>query len=239
VRLLAGLALAALAGCNAAPDTPAPTASASEAAPDSAAARLLTTQIEPPQAGPFAPRDTCGGLDGAYQFRLELAEAAQKRDAAALTALAAPGIKLDFGEGSGPALLRERLAVPEWQLWEALDAILPLGCAVSGEGALVMPSYFDQDIGDRDPYSLFVVLGSKVPLRAEARPEGKVLRELSWDGVELTDFDGEVGPWEAARTADGTKGFVEGAKLRSLLDYRLLAEKGKQGWKLTAFVAGD
>ena len=34
--------------------------------------------------------------------------------------------------------------------------------------------------------------------------------------------------------------FIENARLRSVIDYRLIAERGgKQGWRITALIAGD
>ena len=40
--------------------------------------------------------------------------------------------------------------------------------------------------------------------------------------------------------ADGSRGFVATAKLRSILDYRLIADKAEGGeYRITALIAGD
>src|SRR5690606_28786618 len=79
VRLVAGLMLAVLAACSDAAEpvdgewaiTPDPKTLVSSA---SAAETLLTRytgphQSQPQQGGPYAPRDDCGALDGAWEFR--------------------------------------------------------------------------------------------------------------------------------------------------------------------------
>ena len=44
---------------------------------------------------------------------------------------------------------------------------------------------------------------------------------------------------ERLKTADGKEGYVATDKVRSLLDYRLLATKVNNEWRITAFLAGD
>lgn len=269
MRLIAGAALVALAACSGAaePEEPeeaqtsvdasAPATSeelpAQAAAPPVSAGEALLTSLtwsgldgEGP-SGPFAPRDDCGDAEGAYEFRIALADAVIARDADALVALSSPNIKLDFGGGEGREELRRRLSEPGWLLWEELAEVLPLGCAVGSGGWLTIPWHFAQDIGQHDPYALEIVLGDHVPLRRQASMDGEVLRFLSWEGVERLsyyrelsqeDFDPEI--FELVTTADGTEGFVERARLRSLIDFRMIIERGDSGeWELRSFLAGD
>jgi hypothetical protein len=257
VRPLAAIALLALAACSQAtepePDeATAPAVAASPAAPSKSAAEALITkytwpgpndprQSHPKEDGPFAPRDDCGELDGAYEFRLALAEAVLAKDTDALLALAAPDIKLDFGGSEGHAEWRSRLAVSEWRQWEALAAILPLGCEVNEDGGLTLPWYFAQDLPLADPYMAMMVIGEGVPLLAGPGEGSKAVAQLSWDVVTLDpdEFDGELGPVAKVQTLNGKSGWIAAEHLRSFLDYRLIAEKGAQGWRITAFVAGD
>jgi len=40
-------------------------------------------------------------------------------------------------------------------------------------------------------------------------------------------------------TRDGRAGYVDAGKLRSLVDYRVVADKTDSGWKIMAIIAGD
>jgi len=101
--------------------------------------------------GPFAPRDTCGDLEGADAFRQSLAEAVEARDVDGFLALAAEDIKLDFGGGAGRAELKQRLTGKDWKLWDEFDALLALGCAANKQGGITIPWYFEQHIDKVDP----------------------------------------------------------------------------------------
>jgi len=243
MRLLAVLPLALLASCGEAEDAGKP-AERGNAAPavgekQASARALLVSLTEPRRQGRYAPRDECGAAPGAEEFRLRLADAVARRDAAALVALSDPHIRLDFGGGSGTAELRNRLAAPGWELWSALENLLPLGCAVDPQGGIIMPWYFLQDFGERDPYSLLVVRGEGVPMLAAPRKNAQVLARLSWEAVELAESTDDVSPYAKVSDYNGVDGYIAWDRLRSLIDYRLIAEKGEEGWKLTAFVAGD
>lgn len=190
--------------------------------------------------GRFAPRDECAALPGAKEFRTALAEAAHRRDAEALVALADPQVKLDFGEGAGRAELRRRLAGEQGaELWSALGALLPLGCAVQ-EGRLVLPWFFAQDLGDDDAYDLLLVTGEAVPLRTGPSAQAPPQASLSWTLVEPAAGFDPAEPFQQVRLTDGrATGYVETARLRSPIDYRLIASRAGEGWAIEAFIAGD
>ena len=230
----------ALAACG--QDEP---ASEPSAAPASIAAGKIaaaepipTSSATAPSTGPFAPRDDCAATPGAKQFRAALSEAVRRRDAAALVALADPAVRLDFGDGAGREELRQRLAgTKSGELWEELAAILPLGCALQ-EGALVMPWHFAQEFDD--PYAVMIVTGAKVALRKEPAADTAPLTTLSWQAVELVGGLQTDKPFQRVKVPGGPTGWVATGELRSVLDYRLLANRDKRGdWKITAFVAGD
>ena len=192
----------------------------------------------PVTTGRFAPLETCNRLPGAAAFRAALASAVRRRDGAALAALASPAIRLDFGEGAGTAELRRRLAGGEGRkLWRELDRILPLGCAVQQRN-LVMPSVFAYDFGDTDPFDVMVVTGTRVPLRAAPSASARPLRLLSWAAVKPLSGDDFEKPFRRVQAGRQT-GYVEAARLRSPLDYRLVVSRSRGVWKIDAFVAGD
>lgn len=198
--------------------------------------KYLASFTSPRQLGPYAPRDECSALTGATEFREKIAAAVLARDADAFAALAARDIRLDFGGGSGVAELRNRLAAPEQELWRALRNLMPLGCAANSQSTLTIPWYFAQDVAVDDPYLAMIVRGVGVPLRNTPAADGRILARLSWDVVEVQE---SPGAFTQVRTTDGTTGYIESSRLRSLIDYRLIADRRDGEWKIVALLAGD
>lgn len=249
MRILAGLALAALAACSS-PEEPLAEADQDDAVPfelpdpvgdaELEAPRFLASLTDPRQSGRYAPRDECAGMEGASQFRTDLAAAVLARDPDALAKLAHPDIKLDFGGGEGIEELRQRLSNPAWELWSALENVLPLGCAPNSRDGMTIPWYFAQEIPGGDPYMLLIVRGEDVPLLARPDAGSTVLAQLSWEAVEMQpDANGEGGAFAKVSAPGGQQGYIAWDSLRSLIDYRLIASHGEDGWQITAFVAGD
>lgn len=256
------IAALALAGCGSDPaPPPATSAEASAAAsappaplpdpepePEPAATTSAPAAAPPPPPAPrYAPRDACAAQPAWPAFHKALVAAIRARDADALAALAAPDIALDYGGGSGTAELKRRLADPQRGLWAELAAILPLGCAIEG-GLAAMPWVFWNVPPDIDSYSAMLVLGDDTPLLEKS--DGKTARPeeaapvaggpVGWAlvAIDPMDFDARA-KTTRVRLEDGRKGWIETARLRSLLDYRLIAESKDGQWRLTAFIAGD
>lgn len=192
----------------------------------------------------YAPRDECADDVGADSFRTALAAAVAERDTAMLLPLFAEDAILDFGGGSGRELLRERLDDPDYGLWEALEALEPLGCAKGPEGGMVMPWLWAQDLGEGDAFSVLYVIGQDVPVyRDAAGPE--IIDHLSWNLVGWSAYIEQTEEEPGAERAKvvlegGSTGFIARNRLRPLLDYRLLAEPAPDGQlRVTAFIAGD
>lgn len=188
--------------------------------------------------GPYAPRDTCGDLQGAADFREKLAEAVATRDAKAFVALAAEDVKLDFGGGTGRAELTKRLTDKQWKLWDELDQLMALGCAANGQGGITIPWYFEQHIDKVDQTNGMLVTGENVPLLPAPDKKAKPVKAISWDVVELKALKPDD-PFQQVTTTDGTQGYVATDKLRSLLDYRLLASSRNGEWSVVSLVSGD
>lgn len=190
--------------------------------------------------GRYAPRDDCIRLPGARDFRAALARVVARRDAAGLADLADPAIRLDFGGGAGRDTLRRTMSGPEGEArWQALARIMPLGCAV-GEGELAMPALFAQDLGDLDPFDLFLATGARVPVYAGADGSGPPVGTLDWQLVRPLGSSDPRQPFQLVGLIGGDlRGYVASARLRSPVDYRLIASRRGGGWKLTTFVAGD
>ncbi|WP_374409283.1 hypothetical protein [Pelagerythrobacter sp.] len=189
--------------------------------------------------GTYAPRDECAGLPGADAFRAALGRAVEARDADALAKLAAPDVKLDFGGGAGTAELRGRLDGDAPNLWDELDTLLTMGCAADGRASMTIPWYFAQEIDAVDPMMGMIVTGENVPLRLEPASEADVLEPVSWDVVELVDGLEPEAPFQHVATTKGKRGYIATDRLRSLIDYRLMASSRDGKWSITSFVAGD
>ena len=122
--------------------------------------------------------------------------------------------------------------------------MIRLGCALSEDGGLAMPYYWSYQPGDVDPYGIMLVTGERVPLYATQNGD-HVVSHLSWEFVDLIAYDEIVNSVENAermqiRRRNGKRGYVAKDKLRSLIDYRLLAERDEAGnYRMTIFVAGD
>lgn len=211
----------------------------------SLAAALLagSAAAAPPPRRPaaaFTPLETCNRLPGVAQFRAALIRAIRARDTAAFVALSAPRVKLDFGDGAGRAELRKRLSGADGRkLWAELDRIVPLGCAVQGRN-LIMPSIFEHEWGDVDPFDVMVVTGANVTLRAGPSATARPIRTLSWALVEpLSADDFEKAFRQVKVHGGGPTGYIAANLLRSPLDYRMVASRVQGQWKIDAFLAGD
>ena len=215
-----------------------------ENAPSENVAEQATNVVAPtptPTAfakGRFAPRDECGELEGAPDFRNRHAEAVRLRDASTVAALAADEVQLDIGGGAGAAELQKRLNEPGGELWKELDELLTLGCAANDQGGITIPWIFDQDIGDADPYFSMLVMGEDEPVHETASASSKEVGKVSWDLVETVDYQPDR-TMQQVKLADGKTGFIATEKLRAVIDYRLLASSRNGKWSITSFIAGD
>lgn len=229
-RLLAPALLLACAACS----------------PENAPAEQIKKEAEkivaptptPVAEGRFAPRDTCGKVPGADEFRAALVAAVRSRDTDALVELSARDIKLDFGGGEGVEELRTRLDDSSWGLWGELEELIQLGCSANRQGGITIPWYFDQNLGNVDPSAAMLVTGEDVPVIEAPDPTSDRIGAVSWDLVEIPSLEPDRA-YQQVKLADGTTGFVATGKLRSVIDYRLIASSRNDRWRITNFIAGD
>ncbi|MDJ0641251.1 MAG: hypothetical protein QNJ15_00405 [Erythrobacter sp.] len=195
----------------------------------------------PASAEHLFPRNECAALPGADRFQMRLVTAVANRNADMLRPIVDPQIKLDFGGGEGWDLFKARLEAGEYDLWAELDKVIRLGCADAYRGSMAMPYYWPKDLGFDDPYSTYVATGDDIPLLAEPREDARQLRLLNWESVEVP----RTQPYEdgqrfvAIRTRAGEAGFAELDRLRSQIDFRMIAERREGQWRITVFIAGD
>lgn len=220
---------------SAAPETPAPASASAEASTASEPAAPLL------KAASYPPRDECAALPGWAEFRGKLEKAVATHDAEALAALSDPNVQLDFGGGQGLAELKQRLngqSEFDYKLWDQIAALLPLGCGFK-KGEAFLPWIYWNAPEIADPYSAMLVLGNDVSVRANASPTSPVVARLNWALVTIAEGTDPTESIVQVNLPDGRAGYMEGAKLRSLIDYRLIAERGKKGWRIVSIIAGD
>ncbi len=189
--------------------------------------------------GQYAPRDECQDTPGAEDFRKQLETAVEAKDADLLAALAAPDVKLDFGGGSGTSVLRSRLDAKEQDLWSELSDLVKLGCAVNPQGGITIPWYAAKPIDGVDPNTDMLVTGEDVPVRKDLDKASPVIAKVSWNFVRLVDGLQPEDAFQKVRFAKDQTGFIATDKLRSPLDYHLIASSRDGKWSFTSLVAGD
>lgn len=197
--------------------------------------------VPPNKPGDFAPRDECSSLPGVGALIAALREAVARRDARALAGLASDDVLLDYGGGAGRAELVKRLSGAEGgALWRELDQVLALGCARFEDGDIVLPWIFAQDLGDVDPYDAVLATGRDVPLFRKPGMKGKPFARLNWQlVVHQSGVKTPGGVMRVSAISSPIEGYAPAARLRSIIGYRLTASRKGDGWKVTAFIAGD
>jgi hypothetical protein len=190
-------------------------------------------------AGPgWAQGASCPGLPGPRSAPpadlarvLEaLRRAVLARDAAAVRAIAAPDIVLDFGGTAGADGMR--LDGPDAPGWAGLRKVLMLGCAPTG----AVPPGWECPGAAPDEGSVLVPVRN-LRLRARPDPEAPVLALVS---CRVLQRDGEGSPgWVPVRLPDGRRGYLPAQLVRAPGDHRALFERREGGWRMTYFVAGD
>lgn len=228
-----------------APSVPEPSPSPTLALPVKPTPEAPMTPADTAAALPaiaLPPRDDCAALPGWSAFAARLAAAVKARDAAALAALSSPDVTLDYGGGHGPAELQKRLSAPAGQaVWTDLARILPLGCAVQGD-LVVLPWFFWNVPDEVDPGMTMLVTGQGVPLRAKPSDTAEEVDKLDWSLVTIatTPAYNPAARYTAVITGKPQrKGYIETARLRSLLARRIIAERKGEDWRISALVAGD
>ncbi len=202
-------------------------------APPSAPAHL-------PSIGKVRPLDEAARDPQFAAFRDSLLRIVARRDTTALLAIVAPEIKSSFGGNDGLAGFREqwRLGQPDSKLWSVLDDVLRHGGRFSGAESFWAPWTFLALPDSLDAFEHLIIRDSAVVVRETAGPASAVLGLLSYDIVRAGEYDPEAA-WRAIALADGRRGYVAVAQIRSPVDYRAGFTRRDGRWWLVILVAGD
>jgi hypothetical protein len=190
--------------------------------------------------GRLPPVEQCSGDRGFVQFRNRLKQVVARKDRAALLAMLAPDVMIDFGGGAGREEFARRWSFDPNEygnVWTQLQTMLKLGCT-SAEGASLIPSLSEQlnDHGADEVFELRLVLpGAK--LYRESGNEHTAAPIAAWSLATAVESAGDL--WTRIRLADGREGLVSDDVLYEPLGYRMVVQKRSGRWMITVFVAGD
>jgi hypothetical protein len=195
----------------------------------------------PAQALPnsLPPVEQCGQDPGFAKFRGALKQAVQRKDRDALLRMLSPHVLVNFGGGTGPKALAEAwdFSPDSHGIWDQLETMLQMGCARDG-GARLIPSLILQlePYADDDLYDVRLSLpGAK--LFKEPGVEASAIVVAPWTFVAATNTSGDL--WTGVKLPDGSTGWISDDELYETIGYRLVIEKLRGKWMITAFVAGD
>lgn len=185
------------------------------------------------------PVEQCGGDRSFTKFRDTLRQVVQRKDRDALLRMLSPKVLVNFGGAVGPKAFAE-----EWDfdphshgIWDQIETMLRMGCGRDG-GARLIPSLILQLDPDADEgvYDMRLVLpGAKLFTKpGVAAGAGAV---ASWTVATATNTSGDL--WTGVRLPDGRSGWIADDDLYEPIGYRMVVEKLRGKWMITAFVAGD
>ncbi|HEU5482548.1 MAG TPA: hypothetical protein VFU80_05605 [Sphingomicrobium sp.] len=203
---------------------------------------LLASMAVPARSAPatLAPIEHCYEDSSFTAFREALKAAVAKKDREAFLAMVAPDVLVNFGGASGPNAFAEEWsfdATEHGNIWDQLGTMLKLGCALSDDGARIIPSFLMQmDSDDEDPFDAVVILpGAK--LYRETGVESDDPSTVPWTLAPVTSRAGDL--VTGVRLPDGREGYISDDELYPPLGHRMVIEKRDGKWMITAFVAGD
>lgn len=212
---------------------------------------LLVLAVPSAHAEPltYPPFDDAGQQPTFKAYRDKLLAAIAKRDAAAVVAMASPDVELSFGGDNGRETLRQWLTAPDSEAyWVSLERVLKEGGTFQDKLFIAPWTFHYVAPETMDIYSVAIVAGKNVRLRAEPSTSGSVVRALSYEVVEMPPYDqsredrvtNSTGrEWLRVRTTKGEEGWMASEFLRFLIDYRAGFQHTPQGWQMIFFVAGD
>lgn len=181
-----------------------------------------------------------------FTFRARLIQAVQRRDAAFILGIVSPKIQNGFGGDDGIEAFKNtwKPERPQSELWTELATVLSLGGAFDKDGIFEAPYISAKWPEDKDGFELGAIIGEKVRVRAAPQISSSIMRELSFDIVDVPDWQtnkarGEKRDWIKVKLSDGQSGYVAEEFIRSPIAYRVGFQKQDGRWVMTFFLAGD
>lgn len=182
-------------------------------------------------------------------YRDRLLAAVEQRDVEAVLAASSPDIEISFGGENGREEFRSLLTGHDNEFfWETLGRVLKEGGGFR-DGLFMAPwTYLYEPPETLDVYSVVIVAGKNVRLRKGPSTEAAVIRALSYEVIQLAEYDPNREDtvqdptgreWKRVKTLAGEEGWIASSYLRLLTDHRAGFQKTPAGWQMLFFVAGD
>ncbi len=183
--------------------------------------------------------EQCGKDPGFTAFRNQLKRTVGRKDRDGLLRMLSPKVLVNFGGAAGPDAFAASwdFGVDSHGIWDQLQTMLQMGCARDGQVRLI-PSLIRQlePYTDDDLYDARLSLpGAK--LFKEPGAKASAVAVAPWTFVTATDTSGDL--WTGVRLPDGSTGWMSDDDLYEPVGYRMVIEKLRGKWLITAFVAGD
>lgn len=200
---------------------------------------LLPLIASPAAAFPerLPPIDQCKSDASFLNFLAGLKRIVARNDRAALLALLAPDVLVDFGGGTGSKAFEE-----EWKfdphepgnVWDQLETMLKMGCAKDGGSRIIpsLPMQVEQDIA----FEWVVILPGAKLYRAVGEFSPKP-QTIAWTVATVTSRVSDT--MTGVKLPDGREGYIPDDLVYEPIGYRMIVEKHGGKWMITAFVAGD
>ncbi len=200
---------------------------------------LLPFAASPAAAFPerLPPIDQCKSDASFSKFLAGLKRTVARKDRAALLGLLAPDVLVNFGGGTGSKAFEE-----EWKfdprepgnVWDQLETMLKMGCAKDGGSRIIpsLPMQVDQDVAME---WVVILPGAKLyKMVGELSPKPQT---IPWTVATVTSRASDT--MTGVRLPDGREGYVPDDLVYEPIGYRMIIEKRRGKWVITAFVAGD
>jgi hypothetical protein len=192
---------------------------------------------------PFQLVDDAERYRGFYQFRQQLRQAIQQRNAKFIRAISTKDIQLTLGRFP-QTWSDEKLDDPKAPIWQELEKTFALGCRTKSQGkGWICPNVFEDWADNLNPFDHVVILQSKVSVYAQASKKAPVIGLLSKEIVkldrELQNSSPFLPNWNRIILPNGRLGFVEEKFAYSPIGYRTTLSKTKDDWKMDRFLGGD
>lgn len=236
-------------------------ASLNPALPQSRSDRSIESTTHPAKTTtPIATRRPFTAVDQAkpgssfYQFRQQLQQAVQRRDANFIRSIAAPNIRLTFGT---PITLNDLdIDNPNALFWRRLERIISTGCApyeapanAPATDAWVCPHVAQAALGD--PFTDVYIVGEGVNVRARPELNSSVVGVVSNEVVAIDQAaynafsDSQriatetLSGWFPIVTSQGQRGYVSSRYAYLPAGHRARFERIDNRWQMTIFITGD
>src|SRR5262245_30481439 len=139
------------------------------------------------QVAKLYPVDEAAKEPTFFTFRARLIQAVQRRDSAFLLSILSPKIENSFGGDGGIEEFKTtwKPERPQSEVWPELAMVLSLGGAFDQDGNFSAPYVFSKWPEQHDGFDLGAIIRDKVRVRAAPQISSSIMRELSFDIVEV------------------------------------------------------